>query len=57
MQIVLIPFVANGYHMPVPGSLVDVSEPARSELIESGAIAEYEVKVLPLPTDLKKKGL
>jgi len=57
MQIVLIPFVCGGHYMPRVGSLVDVPEPARSELIASGAIAEYEIKVDPLPEVTKKKRL
>jgi hypothetical protein len=54
MLIVTTPFVGHGYNMPSAGTLIDPQEPARSDLLQSGCVAEFEVKVLPIPPEVKK---
>lgn len=54
MLVVTTPFVGHGFNMPAAGTLIDPQEPARSDLLKSGCVAEFEVKVLPVPQEVKK---
>ena len=55
MLIVTQSFQGYGYSFRAVGSLIDPQEPARSELLKLGVVAEYEVKVEPVPEFTKKK--
>jgi len=54
MLVVTTPFVGHGYSMPAAGTLIDPQEPSRSELLKAGCVAEFEVKVIPIPQEVKK---
>ena len=57
MLIVTQKFVGHGYNMPRPGSLIDPPPDACKALLAAGCVAEWEVKVMPLPEVTKKKRL
>ena len=54
MLIVKTPFVGLGYNMPAPGTLLDVTEDKARELLGMGVAQRYEMKVDPVPMEVKK---
>ena len=54
MLIVKTPFVGLGYNMPAPGTLLDVTEEKARELLGMGVAQRYEMKVDPVPAEVKK---
>jgi hypothetical protein len=48
------PFVGQGFNMPAPGTLIEVSNEVGAYLVGIDVADPYETKVLPLP-DIKKK--
>jgi hypothetical protein len=55
--IVTVPFVGLGFQMPTPGTLFDVDDELARKLLGMNVVRRYEMKVDPLPPELKKKGL
>jgi len=55
MLIVTQPFCGHGYDMPRPGTLIDPPAEVVRKLLDAGCVAEFEVKVLPVPPEVKKK--
>ena len=50
-------FVGFGYNVPAVGSLLDVPDDKARQLLSTGAVERYEMKVDPLPPEIKKKEL
>ena len=50
-------FVGFGYNVPTVGSLLDVPDETARKLLGTGAVERYEMKVDPLPPEIKKKEL
>ena len=55
MLIVTSRFAGHGYDMPAPGTLIDPPPDVCRDLLAAGCVAEWEVKVLPIPQFTKKK--
>ena len=55
MLVVVKPWVGLGFNMPAPGTLIDPSEPVRSQLLGMGVCQRYETAIDPLPDNIEKK--
>lgn len=56
MLIIIRSFTGYGYSFEPIGKLIDPPEPIRSALLAEDLAAEYEAKVMPLPSEVKKNG-
>lgn len=43
--------------MPTPGEIIDPPPEVREKLLRLGVAAEFELKVQPVPEEVKKNGL
>ena len=48
-------FVGHGFNTPAPGTLLEVPDETGRALLGMNVVQRYEMKVDPLPPEIKKK--